>query len=129
MNSSTPHTPSQQLQPIIRFSQQITDLITEIGHIKKVRVENDEMDYIWDISADEVEEKGEVCYMNPCIAKTLYTIKKLKECYPAEMIALGIEYLTYTDTRNSFHFFAELHQDNDVYILDFPNDNIVLFYK
>jgi hypothetical protein len=109
--------------------QQLKTLIATIGHIKKVPVENDQMDTIWDISADEVEKKGEICYMNPCIAQTLYTIKKLKEGYPAEDIALGVEFLTYANERKSFHFFIEIQHNNDIYIIDFSHDKYAFFYK
>ncbi|MDR0608280.1 MAG: hypothetical protein LBG52_08335 [Candidatus Peribacteria bacterium] len=123
MEPSSPSPLAEQL-PL----SQLKAIIKEIGTIKKVRVENDEMDSIWDISADDVEKKKEICYMNPCIAQVLYTIKKLKEVYPAKTIFLGVEFLS-IEQRSGFHFFIQIHYNNDIYIIDFSHDNCVFLYQ
>jgi hypothetical protein len=89
----------QEIAPIISngkssldisaLQQKWKEIILGMNKIKKVRFEKEEdMNKIRDISANDVEEKKEICYMNACLAQTLFLIKKLKNIHNAENIFL-----------------------------------------
>jgi hypothetical protein len=133
MSITIPETNIEASPPAIsKLQQQLKEIILEIGTIKKRPLkEGEKIEDIWNISANDVENKGEIFYMNPCIAQNLYYIKKLKETgmYKPEDIFLGIEFFVYEDGRPSFHFFTTTQQDNNIYITDFSHDNYVFSYK
>lgn len=69
------------------LKKEIHRIINTISQdIPKVRFENEEMDSIWDVSADSLEQQGRICYMNCCVGQTLFFIHKLKEILPANNI-------------------------------------------
>jgi hypothetical protein len=112
--------------------QQIENIVYEVGNLKKIPVDNKELKHIWNISAEDIQQKKEICYMNPCVAQSLLTIHKLKAqkniYINPEDITLGIEFLSYPDGRPSFHFFVTVKQQDKNIIIDFSHDNKVFLY-
>jgi hypothetical protein len=111
------------------IEEQWKSLLWEIHQIKKVPFPNEEMDSIWDISADDVEMSGKICYMNPCIGLSLLLIKKLKTLHLPQDIFLGVEFLKYPDGNEGFHFFVKVNIAGKPYIIDYSHDNKVLLYS
>lgn len=113
---------------LLSMEEQWKSILLEIDKIQKVPFSNDKMDNIWDVSANEIEEQWEICYMNPCIGLSLLLIKKLKSLHRPEDISLGVESLKYPDGNMGFHFFVEVNNEGESYVIDYSHDNKVLLY-
>lgn len=110
------------------IEEQRKSFLLEIDQIKKVPFPNEKMDTIWDVSANDIENQGEICYMNPCIGLSLLLIKKLKSLHRPENIFLGIESLKYPNGNMGFHFFIEIQHEGKNYVIDYSHDNKILIY-
>jgi hypothetical protein len=132
-----PKNNNNSFETLPNILQKLKEIILAVGQIQKIYYTDKEMDNIWNISADDVEQQQQICYMNPCIAQSLYAISKIKEKYKAEgtslekkSLSLGIEFLSYATTnQHSLHFFIEQKEDNDICIIDFSHDNYVFLYQ
>jgi len=129
LNKDIIPTPFPSLEKLTQARKYIHNSIIEVGQIPKVKFPNEEMDNIWDVSAESVEKRWEICYMNPCLGQTLLLINKLKQDFNPENLFLWIETLSYADSTISFHFFCEIKQEEITYIADFSHDNIIFLYK
>jgi len=123
LNHPTNHTESFSPRELILTS------IQKVNEIPKVKFSNEDMDSIWDVSAESVEKRRKICYMNPCLGQTLLLIEKLKQHFNPEDISFWIETLTHPDDTLSFHFFGEIKQWRNVYITDFAYDNVIFIYE
>ncbi|MDR0281758.1 MAG: hypothetical protein LBI53_00025 [Candidatus Peribacteria bacterium] len=81
LNHSTNHIESFSPRELI------LTLIQKVNEIPKVKFSDEDIDSIWDVSAESLEKRGKICYMNPCLGQTLLLIEKLKQDFAPEDIS------------------------------------------
>jgi len=58
---------STSLKEPAQAREDILDALGNVIQIAKRKFSNEEMNSLWDVSAESLEQRGEICYMNPCL--------------------------------------------------------------